>query len=633
MLSVVFVLFIAGLLTILLPCILPLVPIVVGASIANRNRWQPLVTVAGMLVSFVASTFLLNVLLHQFVELADIIRIATYDVLLLFGFGFLFQKRPTLWVGAVIGALFFLEKGITAVVVAAIANIVAVEAGGNVASGLQQAGATLQGETRSSFGDQSLLTAFIIGITLGLVWVPCAGPALSFALALVRNQPGLQAALSLTAYAVGAGIPLLVIGYGGQKAVQSVRALSPYTGRVKEIAGVLLIASALLFQFNLFQRMQTWFVENTGFGTLGNRIEEHLIGNSIRPTSSSSSSSLSSLPSSSSSSLPRLQKNSSESSVSLASSMSPVPSNLPILGQAPDDFAGNGPWHNAASLHLADLRGKVVLIDFWTYSCINCIRTLPYEKATWQRFKDQPFVLIGVHTPEFTFEKSVSNVDMAIKEHGLTYPVFQDNDYATWNAFNNQYWPAKYLIDAKGNIRYTHFGEGAYEETDRNIASLLAEMGHATASNVSLPESQRRSNRDITRETYLHSRSWSAFGNAAGAPDAIAHSYALPQTLQLHTFYLEGTWQLVDDERQVLMNDTGKIAILALAGEVNLILGLEEGAAPVLADVTVDGKLFKHFTIDHHDLYTLFTGDYGTHDIVLTLYGKGASAYAYTFGG
>lgn len=601
MLSLILILFVAGLLTILLPCILPLIPIVLGVSIAGRNKWRPLVTVLGMLLSFVASTLILNVLLSQFVELADYIRIGTYDALLLFGLGFLFHTKTPHIVGAILGGFFFIGKGWVAVITAMIIGVIAMEIGGRVAANIQQLGSDIQGKTREGLGDQSLLGAFIIGLTMGLVWVPCAGPALGFALAVVRDKPGLIAALYLTAYAVGAGIPLLAIGYGGQAAVTSVKTLSHYSGRIKEISGALLIFSAIALQLNVFQNFQVWLTNNTGFGTIGNDIEKKLFGDDFN------------------------QKPVTGKQVTGAST-------LPILGKAPDHFIGLGPWHNSNPLDLPDLKGKIVLIDFWTYSCINCIRTLPYIQSYWEKYKDKPFVLIGVHTPEFTFEKSESNVAKAIRNHGLTYPIAQDNQYETWNAFKNHYWPAKYLIDADGTVRYAHFGEGAYEETDEAIASLLKEIGVTTMENETLPLEAHKEGRPVTPELYLHSRSWNAFSNAQNAPDAELHLYRSPEKQPLHSYTLDGQWQLMDDERQVLRSDTGSIHLRALAGEVNLVLGLEERIPPVAADVFVDGTQVKTIMIDHHDLYNLLEGTYGTHDIVLQLKGKGVEAFAFTFG-
>ncbi len=599
MASLIATLFLAGVLTILLPCILPLIPIVLGVSIADRDKIRPLAIVAGMTVSFVGFTFVLQVFLNQFAELADYLRIATYYVLLLFGFGFFFEKRAPRFAGAVIGSLFFLGKGWTAVACAAILGCVATEIGGTVASRIQQLGADIQQTTRTKLGSHAFLSPFLMGLTLGLVWVPCAGPALGFALALVREQPGITALFLLGVYALGSAIPLLLIGYGGQAAVHSVRVLSKYSETVKKISGVLLILSAIGFQLNFFTDLQTWIAGNTGYGAFANRLEESFFGGA--PTNEES----------------------------------PRDGALPILGRAPFSFVNPGTWHNTEPLKLEDLRGKVVLIDFWTYSCINCIRTLPHIQGYWEKYKDSPFVLVGVHTPEFVFEKNDANVAAAIKKYGLTYPVVQDNDFGTWNAFRNRYWPAKYLIDTEGNVRYVHFGEGGYDETDAAIAALLKEIGvemPSSLSSISSIDSIPSDTGPVTPETYLHSRSWQSFGNRKGGPTAVQTDYVLPEKMETDSYYLGGTWQLVDDERQVLRSDKGSVGIRALAGEVNLVLGPETEGTSVNADVFVDGEKTKTLTIDHHDLYELYKGEYGEHDVVVTFAKKGIAGYAYTFG-
>src|SRR3989338_7158928 len=245
-------LFAAGILTILLPCILPLLPIVLGVSVAGHSRWRPLLIVAGMLVSFIGFTFLLIVVLDQFVVLADVIRIATYAILLLFGTAFLSEKRAVRQLGVVAGSLFFLSYGWLVVLIALLAGSALMEAGGWVASRLQQVGSDIQGEARSVFGADSSLTTLVIGLTLGLIWVPCAGPALGFAFTLVREQPGLQAFLALLAYGLGTAVPLLLVGYGGQWAVHSVRSLARSSGYIKRVAGVLLILTAIALQLRLF---------------------------------------------------------------------------------------------------------------------------------------------------------------------------------------------------------------------------------------------------------------------------------------------------------------------------------------------------------------------------------------------
>lgn len=628
-------LFIAGLLTILLPCILPLIPIVLGVSIAGRSKWRPLLTIAGMLVSFIGFTFLLLVVLDQFVELADYIRLATYYILLLFGLGFLTHYRPVQFAGALLGSAFFLSKGWIAVLIGAAVGILALELGGRVATRIQQFGADVQKKTREEFGQDSPFTAFIIGLTLGLVWVPCAGPALGFAFTLVRDEPGLRALLALASYGLGTAVPLLLIGYGGQAAVHSVRAMSRYTGVIKQVSGVLLILTAIALQFRFFEKAQIWLLDHTNFGDLGTRIEEKLFERDMFETMENPEEeepmAPATVPTSASSSR-AMVKESPKSGNATSSERSVTVSSLPKIARAPE-FTGLGPWHNSEPFTLASLKGKVVLVDFWTYSCINCIRTLPYLQGYWEKYQDKPFVLIGVHAPEFVFEKSETNVRDAIKRHGLTYPTAQDNDFGTWKAFQNRYWPAKYLIDADGFIRYTHFGEGAYEETDEAIASLLNEIGADSPDTpLQADESETGERRPLTHETYLGERSWQSLGNAQGGPSDKMISYVAPATLSLHKYYLTGQWQHQDGERQVLQGEEGVIAIRALAGEVNLVLGLEEGVTSVEADVWIDGKKTQSFTIDRHDLFNLYDGAYGEHEIVLKIHGKGVAGYAYTFG-
>ncbi|MDB4977897.1 MAG: hypothetical protein JWM56_83 [Candidatus Peribacteria bacterium] len=604
MISQVVTLFIAGLLTILLPCILPLVPIVLGVSVTDKNPWRPLTIIGGMLVSFVGFTFIIQVLLSQFVTLAVYIQTATFYILLLFGLGFAFHNKWVQYAGAFAGAFFFWDKGPLAVAVAALLGIIAMELGGKAATRIQQLGTDVQTKTRSTFGGSSLLTAFIIGLTMGLVWVPCAGPALGFALSVVRDKPGIQALLYLSAYGVGSAIPLLLIGYGGQKAVHSARALTKYSGTIKQISGFILIIAAILFQQNIFQDLQTRLA-GTYLGSFAEGIESRLFPNQAPPQQ--------------------------------ATVATDKP--LPVLGAMPE-LTGLGPWHNSSALTNADLKGKVVLVDFWTYSCINCIRTLPYIQGYWEKFsqgksvKDSPFILLGVHTPEFVFEKNEQNVAGAIKKHGLTYPVAQDNDFGTWNAFQNHYWPAKYLIDAKGNIRYTHFGEGGYEETDKAIASLLKETGVNAKAGISVKTNAgSNAGGDISPETYVGARNWDQLSNKKSGITTKAVKYDGPCTPNLNEYCLIGIWQLKDNEHQVLINEDGEIHMKFKGGEINLVLGLEENILGSIANVSIDGKHVRTFDIKENDLQQLFKGDYGTHDLVLTFKGKGVQAYAFTFGG
>lgn len=636
-LPIALVLFLAGMLTILLPCILPLLPIVLGVSVAGRSRLRPLLTVLGMVISFVGFTFLLTLVLNQFVAFADVLRISTYYILLLFGVGFLTGNRTLQLLGAVMGGFFFNRYGWIAVTVAQTIGATAMELGSKVAVKLQQWGGEIQQGADAKLGRENPLAAFIIGLTLGLVWVPCAGPALGFAFTLVREEPGPRAAFLLSMYGLGTAVPLLLVGYCGQAVTRRVRVLNRYSGLIKRIAGVILILTAVGLQYGGLTRLQTYLVQNTSYGTLGSEIEERLFDRDAKDAKDSEDS-----------------KDSEESSVF----GNPFDSGFPNLGSAPE-FVGLGPWHNSESFTMESLRGKVVLIDFWTYSCINCIRTLPYIQGYWETFGSTPlttgkdtgkFVLIGVHTPEFVFEKDQKNVADAIKRHGLTYPVAQDNDFGTWNAFQNRYWPAKYLIDAEGNIRYTHFGEGAYEETEEAIRALLGEAG-VTVKDSGDSEDSKDSKEYYGKQTpeiYLGSRSWSALGNGGVFPTSKEVTYSAPEEMELHTYYLDGTWQLVDEEQQVLRSETGEIRMRFLGGEINLVMGVEgmgaaaedRGSSPLttgslslpMVQVFVDGKPVKTFTIDRYDLFALWEGEYGEHEIILKIAGAGAEGYAFTFG-
>lgn len=281
MTSLYLTMFIAGMLTILLPCILPLVPIVLGVSIAGRSKWRPLLTIAGMLVSFVGFTFLLTVVLDQFVSLADYIRIGTYYVLLLFGFGFLTGNRTIQILGAVLGGFFFFEYGWVTMTIAQTIGAALMEVGGRIATRIQQFGTNVQQKAAGELGQDNPVTAFLIGLTMGFVWVPCAGPALGFALTLVREQPGLEAAALLTTYGLGTAVPLLLIGYGGQIATQSSRALTKYSGRIKQISGGILIVTALALNYHWLRAIEIYLVSNTSFGNIGVELEEKLFGEEI----------------------------------------------------------------------------------------------------------------------------------------------------------------------------------------------------------------------------------------------------------------------------------------------------------------------------------------------------------------
>jgi thiol-disulfide isomerase/thioredoxin len=319
---------------------------------------------------------------------------------------------------------------------------------------------------------------------------------------------------------------------------------------------------------------------------------------------------------------------------------------LPVLADAMPEFKDVTAWLNSKPLTPESLKGKVVLVDFWTYSCINCIRTLPYVTSWYAKYRDRGFVVIGVHTPEFAFEKDRPNVEDALNRYGIAYPVAMDNAYGTWNAYANQYWPAHYLFDAKGRLRDTHFGEGAYDESENAIKALLAEAGkNAADADTAMPTTV-----DFAKinspETYVGYER----GTALESPEQEKHdaieTYTIPQQPTLNAFSLSGAWR-VEAQRAVLVNAPGSIAYRFDAGNANLVMGVS--GKPVKAVVTLDGKPVPPdlrgadvhevngqtvVTVDGQRLYALVDGKgaYGKHLLLITFQGAGVECYAFTFG-
>jgi thiol-disulfide isomerase/thioredoxin len=296
--------------------------------------------------------------------------------------------------------------------------------------------------------------------------------------------------------------------------------------------------------------------------------------------------------------------------------------NLPRLYKAPE-FQGLSNWINSDPIaSIEDLKGKVVLVDFWTYSCINCIRTLPFIQSWHEKYADKGLVIIGIHAPEFQFEKIYENVVDATQKFGITYPVVQDNDFGTWRAYNNRYWPAKYLIDKDGYVRFTHFGEGEYAETEANIVALLgAEMKQTEVQGVSVDYTKIG-----TGETYIGSARATNFV----APD---------KTLDNNEWTLDGDWN-ISGESATNGESEAKIRMKFTAAVANLVMG-GNGTAEVyidgkLADNTNAGSDVKDgiLTLDGQRLYELanFGGQYGTHDIEVIFKEPGVELFAWTFG-
>jgi len=333
---------------------------------------------------------------------------------------------------------------------------------------------------------------------------------------------------------------------------------------------------------------------------------------------------------------------------SLAATATLVSSAAPKdLGPMPDLSGATG-WINSPPLNRTALKGKVVLVDFWTYTCINCLRTLPYIKAWDAKYRDAGLVVIGVHTPEFDFEGDTANVRKAIRKYGISYPIALDSNRKIWDAFHNEYWPAHYFIDAKGRIRYQHFGEGSYEESESMIRQLLAEAGmKAGQKHVEMQaqgeQAPAKFDSVLSPETYIGYERAENFAASPRAAHDRAETYAVPQKLSLNQWGLSGNWR-VAGQGATLQQAPGKIVFRFHARDLHLVLGTADGkpvrfkvrlngAAPGTGhgmDIDADGN----GTVQEHRLYQLIrqNGPIEDRTFEIEFLDPRAQAFAFTFG-
>lgn len=462
------------------------------------------------------------------------------------------------------------------------------------------------------------IAGVLIGVSLGLIWTPCVGPILAAIITLAATSSVTSDAIIITlAYSLGTAIPLMAITYGGRQLLTKVPLLVSNSGSIQKIFGVLMIVTSLMIYLHLDLRFQAYILEKfPAYGTGLTKIEDNEIV---------------------------------KSALNAINKPGEVRTNgfLELVGvgmqQAPEIIPG-GKWFNIPegkeSLTLKELKGKVVLIDFWTYTCINCIRTLPYIKNWYSKYKDKGLVIIGVHTPEFEFEKNPDNVARAIKDFGLEYPVVQDNNYATWSSYNNRYWPAKYFIDAKGYIRHTHFGEGDYDESEQWIQNLLNESGayiqNMPVSNVEYNVYAK------TPETYLGRERMSGFASPERIIVDKSMTYTTPANLGNNSFAFSGNWTVSSERSSPSTN-----ALLTFhfnAGEVFLVMLPKNQNIPGKIQVLLDNKVVDSsnagvdvkdgiITVDTDRLYKLIKlTNPGDHILQLKFLDNNLELYAFTFG-
>lgn len=491
-------------------------------------------------------------------------------------------------------------------------------------------------------------SSFLIGIATGLLWAPCAGPILGLVLTGAALQgASIGTSVLLLAYAAGAATSLAVaLLLGGKVFAAMKRSLGAGEWIRRALGATMLVgvvAIALGLDTGVLAQLSTASTAN-----LEQKLVDRLSPANENPTGGSMQASQSMM----------MQAAATHDDTDGTSMMSANPAmmaaaitstGLPDEGGLPS-LDGAVQWLNSPPLTTQSLRGKVVLVDFWTYSCINCLRTLPYIKAWADKYRDQGLVVIGVHAPEFAFERDVDNVKKAMRDLGITYPVAIDNNYAIWRGFNNKYWPAHYFIDAQGRIRHHHFGEGGYMESERVIQQLLREAGSTkvtdrlTEVNGLGVEQAANMEEVLSPETYIGSARAERFVSTEKISPNQAASYNVPTRLALNQWGLVGTWS-IGKEHAALEKAGGRIVYQFHARDLHLVLGPGQDGKPIRFKVMVDGKAPGEAhgedisadgmgTIKGQRLYQLVRqkGDLKDRLFSIEFLDPGVSAYAFTFG-
>ena len=569
----------AGAGTALSPCVLPVLPALLSAGGVGGRR-RPLGIVLGLSITFTVTIVGLAKVVDGVGLGSDPLREVAIAVLLAFG-------------------LSLIAPGVAARLEAPLSRV-------------------------ARFGPRSAGSGFrsglLVGAALGFVYTPCASPILA-AVISVSAASGRTIALAV-AYACGSALVLLALTLGGRRVFARVRAAGRGPQLQRALGAIMILtAVAILTMADVnFDQFVAQHIPNVNVtaslecsSAVTSRLHE-ISGRRPRFAPANGSSSCHG-----GSSLAHAEPAGASRAALLADARS-----LRDLGPGPE-FAETGRWFNTPQgrpLTLAALRGRVVLVDFWTYTCINCIRTLPYLRAWDARYRKAGLTIVGVHSPEFSFEKDAGNVQRAIRSFGIRYPVVQDNNLATWQAWGNQYWPAEYLIDARGRVRHVHFGEGEYGQSEAAIRSLLAERDGRVGA-MAKPHDPYTISAQATPETYIGSARAERWLPAT--PSDGTRTYSAPASLPLSHFALGGTWRVTPEDATAVRDAT--LTAHVQARHVYLVLG---GRGDVGVDIAGGAKRTIHVTKQR--LYTLadFARD-GDHVLRLT-FAPGISGFAFTFG-
>jgi cytochrome c biogenesis protein CcdA/thiol-disulfide isomerase/thioredoxin len=599
--------FFAGMLTVLTPCVLPVLPVILSGSLAGTERLRPLIITGSLIVS----VFLFTLLLKASAALINIPpQTWTYlagGIVLLFGLTLMF---PNQW--------FYLSEKL----------------------GFEKSQQLIQSASQTG-GTKGMV---FLGMALGPVFASCS-PTYALILAVVLPQDFVMGISALVVYCLGLFVPLFLIAYGGRSVLGGFRWFANPQSKFRKGLGVVLVVVGLLILTGYEKKLEAALLDNGYFDFT--KLEQGLVQNYDMEEGEEKKI------------MDMAKKQEAKMGTpSLPKSDDPTEALLNENYPAPELVEPQN-WINSVPLTLAKLReeGKVVMIDFWTYSCINCIRTLPALKALDAEYRDKGLVILGVHSPEFAFEKVLSNLQENVTKFELKYPIFQDNDFKTWRAYKNRFWPAKYIIDKQGNVRYTHFGEGEYEETEQVIQYLLGEVPLGSArgdkSKIDFSMVEEAESGVSTRETYLGTdrmvvgSGLEMFGQGAAAfvsPETVSEqskTYTKPQMVEKNQWWLTGGWQF-SEEKITSTSEEASLGLRYTAKQANLVIGFT--GEPVGLEVWLDGKLIDSANagrmlkdgkvmINANQLYYL-TEHKGVedHTVELKFKGKGLELYAWTFG-
>ncbi len=575
--------FLAGAATALSPCVLPVLPIALSAG-ATGGRRRPLGIVAGLAVSFTFATVALVYVISALGLPGDLLRKLAIFVLIAFGVTLMIPPLAA-----------------------------------RIEAGLSRLGARVRVPSR---GD-GFWSGVAVGVSLGFVYAPCAGPILAGVITVSASQPFTVGRFAVAlSYGIGSAAALYLLMLGGRRVVAPL-ARRGLGLQVAMGAVMVLVAVAMLRNYDV--RFQN---------TIASDLPSFLV-NPSKPLEDTAAAH---------SALAEVRGAGGGLGEAVAEA-APMPeatgpeSSLPVYGPAPE-FVDNQRWFNTPGdrpLTMRSLRGRVVLVDFWTYSCINCLRTLPYLTAWDRRYRKDGLTIVGVHSPEFPFEKDASNVEEAIERNGIEYPVVQDNDLATWDAYGNQYWPAEYFVDSRGRVRFAHFGEGSYGEKERVIRELLAEAGDAPGAHGTRVKAVAPSKGVTTPETYLGAARAERFTNPTLSPGL--HDFRSPPPPGDNEFAYAGRWRITLDSATAAAGSS--LALHFGARRVYVVLGSPARARRMR--VLLDGRPIPPSLAgaDVHDgtvqvsaqrLYEVVDLPRVEHHVLRLVPEPGVTGYSFTFG-